>query len=132
MPSLEQLLAGVRGVKELPETATRKSIEHTHSDVFRGAVKQEKSLVKRLNGLVKAVREGKITKETALKSAEEIVTEHQAKMLDVALRRARRTLGKQVTTLSPELTERLNTLKVSTLSSFSQVLSDLRIEESNP
>ena len=127
MPTLEELLSNVQGVRELPEAATRKSIQHTHSDVFRGAVKQEKSLVKRLNGLVKAVREGKITKETAIKSAEDIITDHQAKMLDMALRRARRTLGKQVNTLSPELIERLSVLKNETLKSFSQVLGDINV-----
>ena len=119
-------------MKELPEAATRKAVDHTHSDVFRGAVKQEKSLVKRLNGLVRGVREGKITKETALKTAEEIVTEHQAKLTDIALRRASRALEKKVNVLSPEVADRLNSIKQDTLKSFSQVLSDLRMEESNP
>lgn len=124
MPSLEELLSGVRGVRSIP-SATRKSVEHTHSDVFRGTVKQERSLVKRLNGLVQAIRDGKITKETALKSAEEIITEHQAKLTDIAMRRAKRTLGKQVNTLSPEVSERLSRVRDETLKSFKDVLNDL-------
>ena len=88
--------------------------------------------MKRLNGLVQAVRERKITKETAIKSAEEIITEHQAKLTDIALRRASRALEKKVNVLSPEVAERLNLIKGDTLKSFSQVLNDLRTEESNP
>ena len=125
MVSLEKLLESVQGVKDLPEEATRKSVEHTHSDVFRGAVKQEKSLVKRLNGLVRGVRDGKISKQTALKSAETIITEHQAKVSEIALRHAKRALGKSVNTLSPEVSERLSRVRDETLKSFKGVLDDL-------
>jgi len=125
-PSLEDLLANVQGVKELPESATRKSVAHTHSDVFRGAVKQEHSLVKRLNGLVHAVRDGKISKPTALKSAEEIITEHQAKVSDIALRHAKRALGKSVNTLSPENVKNNAEIKDRQLTYFKAALDDLR------
>jgi hypothetical protein len=128
MPSLEQLLANVQGVKDLPEEATRKSVDHGHADVFRGAVKQEQALVKRLNGLVQAYRKGRITKDVALSGAEEAVNKRQALLTDIALRRAKRALRKDISTLAPEMTERLGKIREETLKSFSQVLADVQPE----
>ena len=128
MVTLEQLLAGVQGVRDLPEEATRKHVAHTHSDVFRGAVKQEKSLVRRLNGLVQAYRTGRITKDAALKGAEEAVAKHQELLTGIALRRAKRVLHKDISTLAPEMTERLGRIREDTLKSFSKIIDDTQTQ----
>lgn len=126
MVTLEALLQNVQGTKDIP-SATRKSVgDHTHSDVYRGAVKQEKSLTRRLNGLVKAVREGRITRETAVKAAELAIGRQQEKLNEIALSRAKRALKKDVLTLPPEMSERLNRVCEESLKAFRTVLADVK------
>jgi hypothetical protein len=78
-----------------------------------------------LNGLVQAFRNKRISKEAALAAAEEAVTKRQALLTEIALRRAKRALKKDVTNLPPEMTERLTKIREETLKSFSTVLDDV-------
>lgn len=129
MVSLEQLLAGIRGVKELPDDgATRKFTvdfkAHGHADTFRGTVTEERNLAKTLNNLLRAYREKKVTREEAITKATLAVEKNQAKLMAIALNRARRVLGKDITSPNPEVTDRLTRIKSQSLEHFQHVLDD--------
>ena len=126
MVTLEALLQGIQGVKDIPES-TRKSVDHVHSDVFRGAVKEEKSLVRRLNGLVKAYREGRLSKEAALKGAMEVEAKRQAVLSEIVLRHAKRVLHKDVNVIPPEMNESFTKRREENLKYFGKILDDVKV-----
>lgn len=128
MVTLEQLLASIRGVKEIPEGATRKFTvdfkAHGHADTFRGTVTEERNLAKTLNNLLRAYWEKKISRDEAITKASVAVEKNQAKLTAIALNRARRVLGKDITDPNPEVTDRLTRIKTQSLEHFTRVLDD--------
>ena len=123
MVSLEQLLATVQGVRDIP-AATRKALHRERSEVYSGAVKQEKTMSKTLTGIMKRYKAGEIGEETAMKEATDAADRHQAFLTDIALRRVRKVLHKDISTVAPEVTERLTTMKNMTLTHFKRALAD--------
>jgi hypothetical protein len=98
--------------------------KHTHSDAFRGPVKAERSLAKRLKEILKNFLARRLTRDQALTEGHKAIDENQARITEIARKHASRVIGKEILELAPEVSNRLETIRTQALSDFDRILED--------
>ena len=98
--------------------------KHTHSDAFRGPVKAERSLAKRLKETLKNFLARRLTRDQALTEGHKVIDENQARITEIARKHASRVIGKEVLQLAPEVASRLEQIRTQALSDFDRILED--------
>ena len=98
--------------------------EHTHSDAFRGPVKAERSLAKRLKEILKNFLARRLTRDQALREGHKAIDDNQTRITEIARKHASRVIGKEILELAPEVSNRLETIRTQALSDFDRILED--------
>jgi len=98
--------------------------KHTHSDAFRGPVKAERSLAKRLKEILKNFLAGRLTRHQALTEGHKAIDDNQTRITEIARKHASRVIGKEILELAPEVSNRLETIRTQALSDFDRILED--------
>ena len=104
--------------KDLVFKAAAIGSEHTHSDTFRGPVKAEYGLARRLTEIMKAFIAGRLTRSQALTEGHKAIGENQARITEIARKHA------DVVELAPEVAGRLEQIRTQALSDFDRILED--------
>jgi hypothetical protein len=110
--------------KDLVFKAAAIGPEHTHSDAFRGPVKAERNLAKRLKEILKNFLARRLTRDQALTEGHKAIDENQARITEIARKHASRVIGKEILELAPEVSNRLETIRTQALSDFDRILED--------
>jgi hypothetical protein len=110
--------------KDLVFKAAAIGPEHRHSDAFRGPVKAEHGLARRLTEIMKAFIAGRLTRSQALTEGHKAIDDNQARITEIARKHARRAIGKEILELAPEVSNRLETIRTQALSDFDRILED--------
>jgi len=108
--------------KQLPEGAP----EHTHSTAFRGPVKAELSLARKLTSILRKFRKGILSRDQALSEGRKAIDANQLRILEIARKRASKVVGKEILELAPEVTSRLEGIRTQGLSDFQRIIDDSR------
>ena len=99
--------------------------EHAHADkVFYGSVRRERLLAKQLSQILQSYRTGKITRDKALVEGRKAIDANQARVLEIARRKASKVVGKRIIELSPEVSNRLEAIRTQALTDFQRIIDD--------
>lgn len=97
---------------------------HGHAEGFRGPLKAERSLAKKLTGILKAFLGGKLSRDHALNQARKAIDDNQGRVLEIARKHASRVIGKDILELPPEVVSRYESLRTQALTDFQRILDD--------
>jgi hypothetical protein len=98
--------------------------EHGHPPVFQGSVAAERGLARKLTDIMKAFRAGNMSRENALREAVKAIDENQARITEIARKRASRVIGKEISELAPEVSQRLEQIRTQAIGDFENILKD--------
>jgi len=117
--------ADVRKIARM-QVAKKEAIgpEHGHARVFQGSVKAERGLARKLTEIMKAFRAGKLSREQALSEVVKAIDQNQARITEIARKKAGQLIGKEISELAPEVNRRLEQIRLSTISDFENILKD--------
>lgn len=100
--------------------------EHTHTIAFRGPVKAELSLARKLTSVLRKFRKGLLSRDQALSEGRKAIDANQLRVLEIARKRSSRVIGKEVLELAPEVTSRLEAIRTQGLADFQRIIDDAR------
>jgi hypothetical protein len=107
-------------------------VKHDHSDLFYGAVTSERNLNGQLSRLVSRFRSGGLKKEEALMLGMKACNENRDKIAEIARNQTNKTFGTNIDKLSPEVEDRLKTIRDQNYSYFKNVMDDVEYLQENP